>query len=98
MPMSLMVSSFMPKTCVVHGISTQKIELKQPCKQRVSVIRCKAQTSKPQINPGAGPQINDRPTEAKPDGKESKAPVKKAEDNSKQNIAPAQARKIEATE
>ncbi|KAF8026091.1 hypothetical protein BT93_F2796 [Corymbia citriodora subsp. variegata] len=98
MPMSLMVSSFVPKTCGVHGISTQKIELKQPCKQRVSVI-CKAQPEKPPIEKGTDPpQHNDGPTKAKQDGKESEASVKKAEDDSKQNIAPAQARKTEATE
>ncbi|KAK3426923.1 hypothetical protein EUGRSUZ_F03248 [Eucalyptus grandis] len=98
MPMSLVVSSFVPKTCTVHVISTQKLKLKQRCKQRVSVI-CKEQPQKPPIKTGTTPpQHNDLPKVAKQDGNESKASVEKGGDNSKKNIAPAQARKTEATE
>ncbi|KAF8026095.1 hypothetical protein BT93_F2798 [Corymbia citriodora subsp. variegata] len=98
MPMSLMVSSLVPKTCSVHAIPSQKLKLKQPCKTRMSVIRCKDGPQKPPIKKGkTPPQHNDLPKAAELDVKGSKAPIQKAGEDSQKDIA-AQARKIEATE
>ncbi|KAI3427610.1 uncharacterized protein J3R85_009458, partial [Psidium guajava] len=100
--MSLLVSSFVPKTCTVHAIPRPELKLKESRKQRMSVIRCGQEPQKPPIKTGkTPPQHNDLPKGAKPDEKESKpSSVQKAGDDSNKDMvrAPAPASATEATE